>query len=611
MKLRDYQEEAVKGAIRLASVESEVCIYAPPAFGKTISGAYLAKHYISQGKKVAVMVRFSSLIPQLAETFNKVGLNPTVLKANEEVFGSKDCYIVMEQTVVAREIELDIDVLIIDEYSQGYEGGNRAKIKQLFKPDIVIGMDGTPWDSKGHFVPKKEALIETVTTLDLVDRGYLSDVKFYKIASTNEVNDSVIEEINKRGYITDERSYELLKDVNKKLISEVVNKDVCIGSVKDLKSIWFCSSIEHARATADVLRELIPDTYTISNPSLIGSEEKEESVVGLLTSQDGNDKEIIQLFKEGNIRHLVSVAKVSIGFDVPDTIVGVDLRPSGSDKNLIQRQGRIRRKADSKPYGVWIDCVGNLQRLGFDTMPHIEPTKENRKAIEARKRLLNLLSTVDPNIELREGLKVKIEEIQEAKSKALPSLTNKELIDLYEAVTDYYELLDLMVEINKRYGSKKLTSKSQEWLFDKLIWVYKLFEHEPKLQTIIFNQLKKRFKRLIKERKKITSLYFWVDWLLAQSYWRKDFKNAFYNSQEYECQECSEVLPIELFYDKTDTLAHCPVCSSIEKQIVLPYEPKKIYQYEESFEISEEEIQKIINKVEEKIVDLSDDEIPF
>jgi superfamily II DNA or RNA helicase/transposase-like protein len=599
MKLRDYQLEAVEqieGALAFGS--SEISLNAPPGYGKSLVIAELFKRAIEKNESIGVIVNVSELIPQLVNTIKAhCGFEPNVIKAGMEKDSDIKAYIIMEQTVYSRGWDKEpLDYLLIDEYHLSYKTTRKNKVLNNIKPKLVVGLSGTPWDSKGYFIPNKEDMIETINTLGLVKKGFLSPIKFYKISGYDKVSQKVDNVINSKGRITDDDSFKIIQDFQLDLIHNIIGK---FPQIRDSKSVWFCSSIDHAEQVAEILQrnyfgETI-DQVEVNN-HLFGSSVETVKVgsVGLIHSKksDKENKEIIKKFREGKILHLVSISKVSVGFDVPDIIFGVDLKPSNSDRDFIQRIGRVRRIAENKKEGIWIDAVGNIDRLGLDIWEHIEPNDE--KGQEELRRKKTIISLIDADKEIIENLEKaerKLEKIEKAK---LEELELEDLLFKYDA--EYHSVIEIF-EIgwriySKLYGLQRVSTK--KWIKEKLEYYDILLYENTNSSTYLkwLKYFKSSFKTLIKKSNKIASLYFTIDWLLTESY----LANYLFTEERLgdlcQCPKCGQNHRENIFYPFDKDIGYdniemykCPSCKEEFKQRDLIHITKSEPEYEVEYDI--------------------------
>jgi len=95
-----------------------------------------------------------------------------------------------------------------------------------------------------------------------------------------------------------------------------------------------------------------------------------------LHSRMGHDREtVIEQFKKGSFRALVSVGMVTTGFDDPAVDLIVLLRPTMSSVLHVQMVGRGLRVSPGKSHCLVLDFAGNTERLGPINNPVIPKTK--------------------------------------------------------------------------------------------------------------------------------------------------------------------------------------------------------------------------------------------
>lgn len=99
----------------------------------------------------------------------------------------------------------------------------------------------------------------------------------------------------------------------------------------------------------------------------------------LHTKMKGNRNEVIENFKTGSLRALVSVGMVTTGFDAPNVDLIVLLRPTMSSVLHVQMVGRGLRVAPGKNHCLVLDFAGNTLRLGPINNPIIPKKKGESK----------------------------------------------------------------------------------------------------------------------------------------------------------------------------------------------------------------------------------------
>ena len=92
----------------------------------------------------------------------------------------------------------------------------------------------------------------------------------------------------------------------------------------------------------------------------------------------------------GELRFLVSIDALGIGFDCPPVEIGLGCRPTMSRGVYRQQVGRIMRTAEGKREAIWLDFAGNVGRHGLPTAPDITTLDGRVVPIPKRGRLVGL-----------------------------------------------------------------------------------------------------------------------------------------------------------------------------------------------------------------------------
>ena len=129
--------------------------------------------------------------------------------------------------------------------------------------------------------------------------------------------------------------------------------------------ILFCERIDQAEAVHTALRNSLPSQTGIYHSEMSGEKRRE----------------VLRDFRDGVIRILVACKALDEGVDVPEASVGIVLSCTRTDRQRIQRLGRILRRADGKRQAVlyyihlspWIDDAVYLPDLS-DNLPLVDLT---------------------------------------------------------------------------------------------------------------------------------------------------------------------------------------------------------------------------------------------
>lgn len=179
-------------------------------------------------------------------------------------------------------------------------------------------------------------------TKDLINQGYLS--KFKMIPCYKVVENVIKKARNIKSAMKREQSFTQ--------IVGMIPKYKILQALENSKSaIAFCSSIQYCIDLKEYLKE------QGINAELLVSELDEVDI-----KQDR--KQIVNDFKSGKIRLLLTVNIANEGFDCPLVDTALMLRPTNSLRIYLQQAGRVLRIHPDKPITYIYDFVGNGAYFG-------------------------------------------------------------------------------------------------------------------------------------------------------------------------------------------------------------------------------------------------------
>ena len=357
---RQYQADIIEET--LAAIEfgsTNIVIDSPPSSGKSYIISRTAQHLALKGK-VVISITITALLDQIAEHLDLVGQDYSILKAGRESeFDiTKQVQLVQAHTLHARlaKTEVKADYLLQDEVHREYQTDRTSAILNFLKPKARIGYSGTCYDQAGFALENAE-MLTTTTVQSLQDQGYLCPIKYYIPKWAEQVDFSQVKSSG-----NDYNNTELERIINTTEHLELAIKSMNDMDAKNKKTLVFCSSIEQADKFTNMLNKAGYEAMSFHSKS-DNSEDIlyafKHNVPFKKTNKKQKDQDTGDLFEdmpmamnsepEKYVRCLVSINRLGIGFDCPDVVLGVQLRPTMVRSLYIQqvsRQARMHKPLD-------------------------------------------------------------------------------------------------------------------------------------------------------------------------------------------------------------------------------------------------------------------------
>lgn len=368
MKLRPYQEEAVSAvrqSLRDGVQNPIVCL--PTGSGKsaTLNTLLYELCVAKPTERFLVCVHTKELVSQLAETFERItGREPGVYAASLNRRQTDQQVTVCQiQSVFRKATEFGrVALMIVDEAdripSEG-DGQYRAFVRdmRIINPDMrLVGFTATPYRMGiglvyGDKRPFDE-LVYDAGVRDLMDQGFLSRLVPKDIARPDLSN----VHISKGDYVASELE-DIMSEPAK--VERAVAEIVKYGSDR---AAWlvFCSGAKHADM---VEKEFL--NHNVVAPVIMGE-----------TKASVRD-DLIGKYRRKEIKCLITVNVLTVGFDVPHVDLIALLRPTKSPGLYYQSVGRGLRIAEGKSDCLVLDMAGLVYEHGpIDTLNSRITTKE-------------------------------------------------------------------------------------------------------------------------------------------------------------------------------------------------------------------------------------------
>lgn len=224
---------------------------------------------------------------------------------------------------------------------------------------FLLGLTATPerLDGKGLGIESGgvyEKLVLGPSVKSLIERGYLSQPRVF--APPINFDDSVLRTI--------------AGDYDVKQMSEMLDQPQIIGDCvrhyskicPNMPAIAFCSTIEHARHTAEQFCNAGFNFKCIDG-----------------TMSDFDRRDAIEGLGSGRYDGLTSCNIISEGTDIPVVGCAIFLRKTKSLSLYLQQAGRVLRPYSGKEYSIILDHVRNVENHGF-------PEDERDWSLEGRRK---------------------------------------------------------------------------------------------------------------------------------------------------------------------------------------------------------------------------------
>jgi len=442
LKLRENQVEPVAIGVeffRTKNMKPSI-IVAPTAFGKSIVIAAIAKEL---NEKLLVLQPSKELLEQNYNKFVTLGGEASIYSAS---MGSKELGDVTYATIgsiikiAGKFRELGVTKIIIDEcdrYPRDKSGQLRRFVDGM-KATHVLGLTATPLKlqtNMGDTGPYSKLVMLTnkskhgmffkfilhVSQIqDIVELGYWTPLEYqsydfdtgalvYNSSGAEYTNDSIA------------RSYE-----NQNIGNKIVKK---VAELQDRKSILVAvPTIEQATELA----RKIPSAAVVH-----GGTPKDER------------RRIIEEFRKQQIRVIVQVNVLTVGFDYPELDCLITGRPTASISWWYQFVGRGTRIHENKTDCLVVDFVGSVEKFGkVEALYYKQDGEENWELYGENKKQITGIPMHEIGIHLEGG------------------------INLSEKVNEEGEIEKVYMTFGK-YSGKPVASIPpyyRKWLLDNITW---------------------------------------------------------------------------------------------------------------------------------------------
>lgn len=342
-QLRDYQQEMIDKVVdALRKGYRKIMIVLPTGGGKTAIASELVRRSYAKGKSSIFMCHRQELLDQTYETYGKNGIIPAFIKGGMHPDYNNPMQIASVNTLVRRLGKYKVpDIIFVDECHHS-KASQWNTILDWAKNSVVVGLTATPCRLDGKPLNDMyETMIQTVSTKELINRGYLVPYLYYapSIIDTSEL-------VSANGDYT-KKSLEAAS-FNSKIIGDNIEqyKKLAFGK----RNVVFAISRKHGIGICERYNDA-----GIRAEFLDGETSNKER------------KATLDRFRSGETSVLVNVDLFGEGFDLPAIEVVSLLRPTQSTSLYLQQVGRALRTCPEmgKQRALILDHVNNYKTHGM------------------------------------------------------------------------------------------------------------------------------------------------------------------------------------------------------------------------------------------------------
>lgn len=317
MEERPYQEITVRKAEWALRGGKRTLIVAPTGAGKTCIGAMLARR---DPGRVGWLTHTKDLIEQTSDKLRSYGLDVGIVAAGRDPRPFARVQVASIQTLVERETELAVDMLVLDECHHFLAIEWRAAMERC-QARRLLGLTATPERGDGRALGDIfDELIVAAHYSELIHAGYLVPLRVLRPA----------------------------RELERGLARKVIQAYQENGEARP--GFAFVRSIKEANERAEeACAAGIPSAVVEAGTSV---EERRTRLGGL---------------RVGDLRLLWNVHALTEGVDVPSASLCAIARNMGHVSVMLQAAGRVLRAHPGKTDALMLDLPGITHRHGLPT----------------------------------------------------------------------------------------------------------------------------------------------------------------------------------------------------------------------------------------------------
>lgn len=366
MTLRPYQQRACDAALSYMRTTTSPCLIdAAPAAGKSHMIAHIADrlHAISGGKRILCLAPNAKLVAQNKEKMDLTGHKSSIFSASAGakstrhhiVFGTPGTV----NNAISRFNTGEYCAVVVDECH-----GMTPTIRKIIEamrdgnPNLrVVGTTGTPYVLGKGYIFRQHAngkvngddvtrdpyftkAVYQVSAREMLDAGYITPMIVGSINTDAYDTSGVVLLPNGR---LDDSTVERAFVGHGRQTAHVVADVIAQAQQRKGGVMLFAATVAHAH---EIMASLPPGNSVLVTGDM----------------DPAAERRAVAAYKAHKVRYVVSVGKLTTGFDSPWTEIIAVLRYTESATLLTQILGRAWRLHDGKKDALWLDYAGNAER---------------------------------------------------------------------------------------------------------------------------------------------------------------------------------------------------------------------------------------------------------
>jgi superfamily II DNA or RNA helicase len=335
IKLRPYQAEAIAAAKRAydGGLRSAL-ITLPTGAGKTVVFASIARDFLPE--RTLILAHREELLMQAKAKISAIaGVMPGLEKGRKKSSVEQSVVVASVQSLMRGRVipGKRFGLCVIDEAHHAAAPSYRKVLKRL-RPRRILGVTATPFRTDQQQLSKVfQSNVYTKTLLDLIEEGYLTDIRVRTLPIAVDLSRVRIEQGD---YRDDDLGHALEPAMDK--LADIVTREF-----RHRKLVAFCPLRETSKQWTEALRRRkLPAAH--------------------IDGESADRTKILDAFARNEIRFLSNASLLTEGYDEPSIDTVLILRPTKSRILFSQMIGRGTRLSPGKDHLLVIDPLFQAER---------------------------------------------------------------------------------------------------------------------------------------------------------------------------------------------------------------------------------------------------------